>query len=51
MSKYKVLWIDDEPTEEFMNEAYEYGLDIINAKCHDAGMILLKDPDKQWDDC
>lgn len=49
MSKYKVLWIDDEPSEEFMNEAYDYGLDIINAKCHDAGMILLKDTDKQWD--
>lgn len=49
MSKYKVLWIDDEPNEEFMNEAYEYGLDIENAKCHDKGMILLKDTNKHWD--
>lgn len=49
MSKYKVLWIDDEPSNEFINEAYEYDIDIINATCHDAGMILLKDSDKHWD--
>ena len=49
MRKYKVLWIDDEPNEEFMNEAYEHGLDIKNVTCHDDGMLQLKDSTNHWD--
>ncbi len=47
--KLNVLWVDDIPTEEFMNEAYEYGLDIIAAKSVQSGLKLLNDKTKLWD--
>lgn len=49
MSKYKVLWIDDQPSEEFVNEAAEYDIDIELAICHYDGIKLLADKTKQWD--
>ena len=40
--KLNVLWVDDMPTDEFMNEAYEYGLDITTATCVEEGIKCLK---------
>ena len=46
---YKVLWIDDEPKEGFINLAYENDIEIEIAKTHDEGMTKLLDPIKIWD--
>ena len=41
--KYDVLWIDDNPSEEFMNCTYDdYDLKIINKLCYDDGIEWLK---------
>ena len=41
--KYNVLWIDDNPSEEFMNCAFDdYDLNIINKVCYDDGIEWLR---------
>ena len=47
--KLNVLWVDDQPTEDFMNEAYEYGLDITPVTCVNHGISALKDKSNIWD--
>lgn len=47
--KIKVLWIDDEPNDDFMNEAFEEGLNIENVICVEDGITKLKDPEKSFD--
>ena len=47
--KIKVLWVDDEPNDDFMNEAYEEGLDLDNVICVEDGIASLKDPSKSYD--
>lgn len=47
--KLNVLWVDDMPTEELMNEAYDYGLDLKAVKCVDSGIKALKEKSNQWD--
>lgn len=47
--KLNVLWVDDMPTDEFMNEAFEYGLSITPAKSVNTGLFLLKDKSAVWD--
>ncbi len=47
--KLNVLWVDDEPSEEFKNEAYENGLDITSATCVDEGIKLLRNKSDIWD--
>lgn len=47
--KLNVLWVDDIPTEEFMNEAYEYGLVITAVKSVNSGIAALKDKTRTWD--
>jgi hypothetical protein len=47
--RLNVLWVDDMPTDEFMNEAYEYGLSITPAKSVNTGLSLLKDKSAIWD--
>lgn len=39
----KVLWIDDEPNEFFVNEARELGLDVKEARCYEDGYRMLTD--------
>lgn len=45
----EVLWIDDEPTEAFKDEAFEEGINITNCVCLNDGISLLKDNCKIWD--
>ena len=47
--KLNVLWVDDMPTDEFMNEAYEYGLSITTVKSVNKGLSLLRDKSAVWD--
>lgn len=47
--KIKVLWVDDEPNDDFMNEAYEEGLDLDNVICVEDGIASLKDSSKSYD--
>ena len=47
--KIKVLWVDDEPNEDFMNETFEEGLDLENVTCVDDGVNKLKDPMSSYD--
>ena len=47
--RLNVLWVDDMPTEEFMNEAYEYGLEITSVTCVNKGMEALRDKSNAWD--
>ncbi|MBQ7419902.1 MAG: hypothetical protein IJV17_04070 [Prevotella sp.] len=47
--RLNVLWVDDQPKEDFMNEAYENGLEITPVKCVNSGMGSLKDKSKAWD--
>ena len=47
--KFNVLWIDDQPNDAFINEAYEYGLDIKNCLCVNDGIGHLKDEKENWD--
>lgn len=47
--RLNVLWVDDMPTDDFMNEAYEYGLSITPAKSVNTGLSLLKDKSAVWD--
>lgn len=47
--RLKVLWVDDMPTENFMNEAYEYDLNITPATSIKSGLALLNDKSKVWD--
>ncbi|MFI3263185.1 MAG: hypothetical protein R3Y26_09820 [Rikenellaceae bacterium] len=49
MKRYKVLWVDDQPTEEFLNEAYDQGLDITVATNHCDGVVELQKPNELWD--
>lgn len=44
-----VLWVDDLPTEEFMDEAYKNGLCITSATSVNKGLSLLKDKSIEWD--
>lgn len=42
--EYKVLWIDDNPSQEFIDIASEmYGLDIINKLSYNSGIEWLKE--------
>jgi len=47
--KTQVLWVDDQPKEDFMNEAFDCGLDITSATCVSKGVSLLNDKSKAWD--
>lgn len=47
--RLNILWVDDMPTEEFMDEAYENGLEITPATCVNSGLDALKDTSKSWD--
>ena len=47
--RMNVLWVDDMPTQDFMNEAYEYGISITSATSVDKGMLMLKDKSIVWD--
>lgn len=47
--RLNVLWVDDMPTENFMNEAYEYDLNITPATSIKSGLALLNDKSKVWD--
>ena len=47
--RLNVLWVDDMPTQDFMNEAYEYGLSITPATSVNMGMSMLKDKSIVWD--
>ncbi|MEI7504282.1 MAG: hypothetical protein WCJ61_13460 [Paludibacter sp.] len=49
MKRFNVLWIDDDPSESFLNEAYEYGLDIDVKTCHNDGIAALKNPNNSYD--
>ena len=49
MKRFNVLWIDDDPSESFLNEAYEYGLDIDVKTCHNDGISALKNPNNSYD--
>lgn len=49
MKRYKVLWVDDQPTEEFLNEAYEQGLDITVATNYCDCVVELQKPNELWD--
>ena len=49
MNKYSVLWIDDNPSEGFLNEAFEYGLEIDVMTCHNDGMAALRNPNNSYD--
>lgn len=46
MDRYKVLWIDDDPSDEFIGEAKDYyQIDIDLKTCHNDGIAALKNPD------
>lgn len=46
MDRYKVLWIDDDPSEEFIGEAKDHHqIDIDVKTCHNDGIAALKNPD------
>lgn len=47
--RLSVLWIDDIPADEFLNEAYKYDLEITPATSVNAGLALMKDMSKIWD--
>lgn len=47
--KLEVLWIDDEPTEAFKDEAFDEGINITNCSCVDEGIKELKNTSKVWD--
>ncbi len=47
--RLNVLWVDDMPTEEFMNEAYDNGLSITSVTSVSTGLSLLNDKSKVWD--
>ncbi len=47
--RLNVLWVDDQPKEDFMNEAFEYGLDITPASSVNSGLDALRDKSKVWD--
>ena len=47
--RLNVLWVDDIPTEEFMNEAFEEGLEITSVTCVNSGIDALKNKSKSWD--
>lgn len=49
MKRYRVLWVDDQPEEEFMNEAYENDLDIDVATCYEEAQEKLNDAGESWD--
>ncbi len=49
MKRYKVLWVDDQPTEEFLNEAYDQGLDISIATNHKDCVVELQKVNELWD--
>lgn len=45
----KVLWIDDDPKEEFMDEALDFGIEIDPKTTVDAGMEALQDRNNLYD--
>lgn len=46
MDRYKVLWIDDDPSDEFIGEAKDYHqIDIDVKTCHTDGIAALKNPE------
>lgn len=47
--RYRVLWIDDDPSEEFVNEAFEYSLDIDVKTCLNDGINALNSTDNKYD--
>jgi len=49
MKKYRVLWIDDVPSEEFINEAFEFGLEIEVEENLNAGMATLMNTSNEFD--
>ena len=49
MKRYRVLWVDDQPEEEFMNEAYENDLDVDVATCYEEAQEKLNEANESWD--
>ena len=47
--RLEVLWIDDEPTEAFKDEAFDEGINITNCACVNEGLKFLNDSSKVWD--
>lgn len=41
--KYKVLWIDDEPTDSFMDQAYQKDIEIVSQTDYKNGIQWLTD--------
>lgn len=46
---YTVLWIDDNPSDEFVKEAYEYNIHITTKENHTDGFNALKSDPGKWD--
>lgn len=46
---YKVLWIDDQPNEEFISEAFESDINVIVATCYNDGVMMLEDRSNHFD--
>ena len=44
-----VLWVDDEPTDSFIDAAYKYGIDITPCECVNDGISILKENTTHWD--
>lgn len=42
MENYKVLWIDDQPSESFLDIAYENDIEIVVRKCFSDGINWLE---------
>ena len=47
--KLQVLWVDDMPSDAFINEAFKYGLSLTVCTSVNGGIQLLKDKSKVWD--
>ena len=47
--KLQVLWVDDMPSDAFVNEAFKYGLSLTVCTSVNSGIHLLKDKSKEWD--
>lgn len=45
----QVLWVDDMPSDAFINEAFKYGLSLTVCTSVNGGIQLLKDKSKVWD--
>ena len=45
----QVLWVDDMPSDAFVNEAFKYGLSLTVCTSVNGGIHSLKDKSKVWD--